>query len=284
MNRVLYILSIATVGFLAGWWANDTLSPEPPDKPEAAPGAIASPAAPVRSSPATAPPSQPTEIDFTRLLAAGDIESAMQVYDALSAGEPAQATRLRAAVLDALEQKLAQGDGETLQLLADAWLWRYYDDTDVLLILAEFQRQLGYPDEAARVLQFAATYAHQPVQRDKVATYTRLLVQKTDAKLAGESRWIELLGFYHLLESIGLSTPEYRLGQAQVSLELGDYDTARELLEPLTDNAALASRAAGLLAQLDQSGSQSTSRPPRSDGIALQRLGGHYLVPVRFIQ
>jgi clan AA aspartic protease (TIGR02281 family) len=89
------------------------------------------------------------------------------------------------------------------------------------------------------------------------------------------------LGFYQLLETVGLSTPAYRLGQALVCLELGDLSTARTLLQPLAEHPALAEEAAGLLARMEPAPRAAPPAAAERVGIALQRRGGHHLVPVR---
>lgn len=281
MRAFFYTLSIAAAGFFLGWWTHGRYQDAPilPPKPVTVRPAAA-PLIPSKA-PTTLASSESTVSRFSDLLAAGDLERAMQAYDELSAADPARMPRLRARVLETLRDALARDKGETLQALADAWLSRYYDDIDVLLILAEFQRRQGFPDEAARVVQFAETYAYEPAQREKVTSYLQALVSGTDAALAAQGRWVELLGFYQLLENVGLSTPEYRLGQALVCLELGDFQAARTLLQPLTEHASLAGQAAGLLALMEPA--PRAAQPVASDRgeIALKRQGGHHLLPVR---
>ena len=148
------------------------------------------------------------------------------------------------------------------------------------MILAEYQQGHGYPDEAARVFQYAFTYALQSGQREKVARLFRAMVVDTDAAFAREQEWIELLGFYQVLESIGLGQPDFRLRQAMVCLELGDLSAARELLLPLKKNPGLADRANALLASMDPESITPPAPGPDATGIPLRRHGRHHLVEV----
>lgn len=94
--------------------------------------------------------------------------------------------------------------------LADSYLSRFYDDIEVLILLA--------------------------------------LVEKTDDTLSQQQRCRELLSFYQLLESIDLSRPAYQLREAVVYIELGEGIMARNLLLPLEDDIKLGDRASALLA------------------------------------
>ena len=282
MKHPLRLLLIALASFYLGWLAHDRFAKDDKFTQVATSTTRESQVSTTTEEPLR----QPEEIgeavadpqNFLQLLANHRFEEAVQRYERIAESDEQQALSLRADLLAWLQNALARGDDENLVAMADAWLARYYDDIDVLMILAEYQRRQGYPDEAARVVQFALTYALQAAQRDKVSRFFQSLVKKTDAAFSGQQQWIELVGFYQLLESIGLSQPRYQLRHAEVCLELGDFSTARELLMPLTAHVTWAGKANELLALTEQQAESVPAPAPRGDGIPLRRRGGHYLV------
>jgi clan AA aspartic protease (TIGR02281 family) len=157
-------------------------------------------------------------------------------------------------------------------------LSRYYDDIDVLMMLAEHQRRQGYPEEAARTFQYAFTYAYQPAQLEKVTALFQALVAKTDTAFSQQQQWVELLGFYQLLESIDLSQPGYRLQQAEAYLELGDVASARDLLTPLMADVQWSGKASDLLVMAEALTGEASGQSTANDSIPLLRRGNHYLI------
>jgi clan AA aspartic protease (TIGR02281 family) len=204
----------------------------------------------------------------------------MLLFEQVAATDEPRAQSLRATLLAHLQTLLDQGQDASLMALVDAYLSRYYDDTDVLIILAEHQRRQGYPEEAARTFQYAFTYAYQPAQLDKVSALYHSLVEKTDAAFSKQQQWVELLGFYQLLESIDLSQPRYRLRQAVAYLELKDFTSARELLTPLVADVKWSGKAKDLLAVADALSGEAPEQSIAAGSVPLQRRGHHYLIKV----
>jgi clan AA aspartic protease (TIGR02281 family) len=204
----------------------------------------------------------------------------MLLFEQVELADDRQFQTLRATLLAYLRAALEQGQDAQLVALVDAYLTRYYDDTDVLMILAEHQRRQGYPDEAARTFQYAFTYAYQPAQLEKVSTLFQALVEKTDAAFSRQQQWVELLGFYQLLESIDLSQPGYRLRQAVAYLELEDFASARELLTPLVADVEWSGKADELLAMVDTLSGEAPAKSTAAGSVALLRRGNHYLIKV----
>lgn len=284
MKHPVRILLIAIASFYLGWLANGHFAqvddPSPltalqTTLPEASTDTRAVPPSPVEAQ-STASYS----IQFRQLLTSQAYEEAMLLYEQAAETDEQQLQSMHTDLLTFLRTALERGNNESLMALADAWLSQYYDDIDVLMILAEYQRRQGYPDEAARVFQFAFTYALQPGQQEKVSTHFRSLVEDTDAVFSQQQHWVELLGFYELLQTIGLSQPEYRLRQATVYLELQDFSSARALLIPLTENVAWAGKARELLSAMEPQAEEVPEEQPRGDIVPLRRRGSHYLVQV----
>lgn len=286
MKYIFALLLIACTSFYLGWVAREHSSPlaelpQPAALQATAPPPVAPQARIPRKSqsvPGNTENPQAYAKMFRQLLLAEAFDEAMQLLEQVEASDEALAQSMRADVLAYLQSAMEQQNNQQLMDLVDAYLSRYYDDIDVLMILAEYQRRQGYPEEAAQVVQFAFTYAYQSAQRQKVASFFAALVEKTDALLAQQQQWVELLGFYQLLESIDLSQPRYRLRQAMVYMQLQDFSSARALLLPLTEQGEWAGKASELLAMAQPPAADFPEPMAAVDSIPLRRHGNHYVI------
>lgn len=134
----------------------------------------------------------------------------MQLFGEVKASSETQGNALHADLIAYLKPAIKRKHNDNFMALADSYLSRFYDDIEVLILLA--------------------------------------LVEKTDDTLSQQQRCRELLSFYQLLESIDLSRPAYQLREAVVYIELGEGIMARNLLLPLEDDIKLGDRASALLA------------------------------------
>ncbi len=287
MRRFFIVLLIAGSSFYMGWWTNGRFLPvtatqtvSSPTVHKADKGGVVPARVQDRVLASSNGPAHSLQ-SFRQLLALQDFEEAMRAFEQVMEADEALAQAMRLDVIVYLQKALEQERNAALMALVDAYLARYYDDIDVLMVLAEYQRRQGYFDEAARVFQLALTYAYQPAQQDKVSAALLTLVGKTDTLLSEQQRWVELLGFYQLLNSIDLSQPRFFLRQAIVYLKLQDLDSARELLLPLTGDAQWGGKAEVLLATIDAQSVEASDINAEVNAIPLLRRGHHYLVKVQ---
>ena len=222
--------------------------------------------------------------EFRALLDRQDFSAAMDIYASVERRSQSDATQLKNTVMSYLETYLNSNDDTALTNLVDAFLGRYYDDVDVLLILARYHWQSDYPAEAARTFQLANTYAFSPAKQQQVSRALQSFVQDVDSLLAGQARWQDLILFYETLTVLDLSQPAYQLRQAELYLARGETASGRSLLSRLANNPAVARQAETLLRNID-AGSAPDARPkPRKsnmDSIALDTAGSHYHLPMR---
>ncbi len=220
-----------------------------------------------------------TPPNFKALLLAKAFDQAMVVYDEALVVDEITAAQFRNDILEYLRAGLASGDTSAVMGLIDLYLSRYYEDTDVLLLLAEFQWQQGYADEAARVFQQAFIYAYQPHQKQQVSDFFAAFVNTVDTSFSHQQRWLELQAFYELLLSIDLGGPSYDWRRANLYLQTGDKSLAREVLQQLQDEGYYPDETKELLLALQRDNS-GDYLAPRQESIALVRRGNHYLVKV----
>ncbi len=291
MARVITPALLLLVGGLFGWWSRGlqqavvaTDAPQRPSQVVAQGDRSASIGQPQWERPLQSASPPPEATDPRRLLRQfleqQDFPRAVALYEQVMQVDEELGGQLRQDVHNYLQACLEQCATGVFVELAAAWLGSYYEDVPVLLMLAEYQRRQGYPEEAATVLQLAMTYAYQPAQRDPVNAALRQLVTATDDDLSQQQRWIELAGFYELLDSIALSQPHYVLRQAMLYRMLGEPERARSLL------LGLQSSDDGLDTQWTQAvASQLAATRPEPEAtvaplysVPVEQRGDHYLV------
>jgi len=315
---MLYTLAVLGLGLAAGWWLRGDRAPEPewaleqpaaaPEVQEPAPSGPAAPpspwqppaAEPEPDTPAlpsptartterrepeeTTPPEPDAEQRFRALLSEQSFRAAMDLYRQVERRDGQMASRLRSLVVQQLEDYLRTRDDGALTGLVDAYLSVYYDDTEVLLILARYQLESDYPDEAARTFQLALSYSRANTQEQQsVRRAFHSFVQEVDQRLTDEHQWRPLIRFYETLQQLDLTRPEYQLRQAELYLERGESHYGYELLERLSANPAVAARVEALLQGTDP-GTRATETAQRrtdSEALPLQSVGSHYHLPLR---
>ena len=300
MDRLLQILLIFLLGAGLGWWLRGAL-PEAPvnapavpehgsavsredtSPPARLPEAVA--VAPEPESPAPAIQDQPVApgVAFRRLLREGEFADAVSLYESQRLRSPDTGRLLYSTLLEFAERCLSECRPDHFLDLVENWLGAYYDDIDVLLLLAEHQRREGVPEMAANTLLTARTYALSTGEQEAVRRALDALVAQTDSLYSRQLRWIELLGFYEYLQAIDLSLPTYQLRQAELYTALGEPGRGQRLLMALQDSGYGLDPA--LREELDRRLAQEP--PPLEelpgaaigDAIALTRQRDHYLVP-----
>lgn len=304
------VLLLVGGGFGMGWWMRGLESQDPAGSTEslysgvraAYPGADydGRPAEPpqraklqdqasaaTNSAPAAAPQQQaePRAVDaFRELLDARAYSAAMDLYTRVErTGTTGETAELKSLVVSYLERYLRDRDDTALTGLVDAFLARYYDDVDVILILARHHLQSDYPAEAAGSFQLAFTYAFMPAEQQKVSRAFSSFVQEVDDLLAAQAHWKKLITFYETLAVMDLSQPIHLLRQAELYLANGEAENGRQLLNRLTGQATVADDARAMLRALDAGAEGVAARPARTamESIALGVAGNHYHLPLR---
>ncbi len=210
----------------------------------------------------------------------------MQLIDQAGAGETGVVDTVSTAVLRSelvayLETAYSSATPDRFMALVESHLDRYYDDIDVLLLLARFQAREGYVDESARAVQMAHTYALTAQQQSRVQSALEELVIRADALYAGQDNWVALLGFYQLLASIGLNQPVHELRRAELHLQLDDAATAIALVSPLVGDPTLGGEAQRLLTAIEANRVERPGATLPRQSVPLVRRGNHYLVEVQ---
>ena len=276
------------MGFAAGWWYRDQNLP-----PDHTPTAAVIEERLPRSAPPVSPPAPPVVTESAPGLA-GDEQllgrmleerlyaEATAFYFEAVRQDPGNMPLLRPTVDDYVRQCLRHCDSASFVELVDTWLATFYDDITILLILAEYEEQQGQPEAAANTLLLARTYAPEAGDQRRVSGALAQLTQRTDERLAGEQRWIELLGYYEFIAAIDFSTVEFELRRALLYRRIGEQARGNELLAKLreADSGDDPQWTATLQRHLSPEITETAPSAALSNAIPLERRGDGYLVEV----
>ena len=296
------IFCLLLVGVVLGWLLHDaiptgslTQNPAPSISiPAPAPAILPSryfSASPQADSPnlREQPPSQvsepaapPSADRFRQLLVEQQFEVALSYYEQALSLDDAYQLALKPILEHYLMFCLEQCSNGVFVEVVNVWLGTYYQDTQVLLLLAEHQRLQHQPEEAASTLQLAATYAYQTEHEDAVNAAVLRLVQVTDDTLSRQESWVELLGFYEYLETIDLGTREFLLREAILYRVLGETQRSQKLLLTLQqrDNKSNTVWTATLNQELSRISPQLEKPDRLGHAVAVTKRGDHFLVEV----
>lgn len=313
-SRLLYTLTILGLGLGAGWWLRGELMPadnpvaaetiEPRQRTDAAEPGRSPDWSPMAQRPSASPPGPQADTQPQTQRAAAEPEpagedlktrfrqrlddqsfyAAMDIYQEAARRGDDQASELKSLTMEYLQSYLRTGDDAALTSLVDAFLSAYYDDIDVLLVLARYQQQSDYLAEAVRTFQLAFSYsATQSGGQQEVNRAFHEFVAEVDQSLASNGRWQELTRFYETLQQLDLTQPRYRLRQAELYLQQGDSYYGYELLERLASDPAVGAQAT---AMLEGGAAPAAPREPEprqasTDRIDLEAIGSHFHLPLR---
>ena len=294
MKRLVISACLVFAGVVAGWWLRDLAYEKTPffaEEPIASsdvPIAISDPAQhstttdAIVTNPFTIPESKvlPEAKIFVEKLESRDYDRAIVYYENSVQVDEGNQALLKPELVEYLRARIQGCADDNFIDLVDLWLDAYYADIEVLLLLAENQRFCGSPEQSARTLQIANTYAVNTGQLESVAAAVARLVAATHKHLSKQQGWVELLGFYEFLEAIDLATNTSQLRRASLYERIGEIQHSRELLLELRENDDKmdAEWTAALNLLLANSAQQSFSKDRPQHEIPLTRRGNHYLV------
>ena len=205
--------------------------------------------------------------------------SLYQEQDQLGADNVA---RLRSLLLKELDQLLAARDYTRFSELTEAFLSAYYDDIDVLLLLADFNQSSGFFIEAVNVYQLIKTYAYSTERQQLWLSRFDQFVNEMDQYYTSQADWFALTGLYAHMEVLGLLSAPYQYKQAIAYLNGGDEYSAIQRLKLLVNDAEVGTQAQTTLNSLTEQNIATTQ--PQNNGfqnakrVALHQLGNQYLV------
>jgi len=219
---------------------------------------------------------------FKKLLKERQYTEAIALFQERKQQSDRSAALLKVSLLKELELLTEVRNSSDFSELVQSYLSIYYDDLDVLLLLAEFNQANGSYLEAVNVFLLASTYAFSSLDQENVDNRFKKFVLETDNLYTGQQDWWSLISFYAHIEASGLMTPTFEYQQALAHLRSGDEAFAIAQFNQLLDDNEVGELARQALSSLTDTTEAPTivySDPfDGADLIALERLGNQFAV------
>jgi len=210
---------------------------------------------------------------------------AVQWYDDWQASLAVKETeKWQSHLTDFLAGKLNSGENQSFSELSSLWLQQHYNDIDVLLLVAQFNRNQGFFTEALQSYLQARTYAYNEQQRKRVQDELQSYIYQRDTELVSEENWQSLLTLYEQLFDLDIASDSQIYRYAELLLMQGQEETAFALLEQLAERStAWKPKVKQLRAQYQKDGryhAGNTQSTGFQSALTMQPAGSHYLVSI----
>lgn len=219
---------------------------------------------------------------FKRLLRDRFYYDAMSVYEEQVQRNSSNAAVFKNILLEELNSLLKSRNNNDFSELVDSYLSFYYDDIDILLLLAKFNKSNGSYLEVVNVYLLAKTYAYTDVDQRKVDTHLNAFVEETDRYYTQQKDWLSLINLFSHIDTSGLMTSSHQYRQAIAHLRSGDEGFAIEQLNHLVNDSVVGESAAialnSLTNAIEAPAEISSSIWDDADSIALEKAGNQFLV------
>ena len=221
---------------------------------------------------------------FQRLLNERLYFDAMVLYQELEPQSDQFASQLKSVLLERLKLLSKNRNNYDFSELIDNYLAIYYDDIDVLVLLADFNQSNGNYLESVDVYLLAKTYAYTDSEQQKLLARFDTFIKEVDSLYTNRKDWFSLINLYSHINTLGLMASPYQYRQALAHLRSGDeYFAAEQFRQLLNDSLVGESAAIALNKLTDNTGPVATpviasSAWEGSESIALEKRGNQYLV------
>lgn len=219
---------------------------------------------------------------FERLLDDRLYRDAISLYHDQKSQNSPEAPQLRLTLIRQLKRLIEARSNSDFSALVEHYLSVYYDDVEVLLLLADFNQINGSHLEVVNVYLLAKTYAYTDIDLQNVTNRFNSFVEEVDRTYTNQRNWWSLINFYSHVDTSGLMTSTYQYLQALAHLRSGDEILAIEQFNQLLSDSVVGESAALALSNLDNYTTaprvDSSAASNYSETIALQQLGNQYVV------
>ena len=208
----------------------------------------------------------------------------MVLYQELEPQSDQVASQLKSVLLERLKLLSKNRNNYDFSELIDNYLAIYYDDIDVLVLLADFNQSNGNYLESVDVYLLAKTYAYTDSEQQKLLARFDTFIKEVDSLYTNRKDWFSLINLYSHINTLGLMASPYQYRQALAHLRSGDeYFAAEQFRQLLNDSLVGESAAIALNKLTDNTGPVATpviasSAWEGSESIALEKRGNQYLV------
>jgi clan AA aspartic protease (TIGR02281 family) len=212
---------------------------------------------------------------FRQHLEHRDYLSAMTLLAATQDTSPPITSILKVLYIEHIRQLLTQpqSNNERINNAIDAYLSDFYDDTDVLLLLAKQYAYMNNFYDMLNTVQLSVSYAYTNEQKKGIeAAYSAFIIY-TDKLLSEQEQWQALIDFYLHSENTGLLQEQDILRLVELYMKQGDTYLALDYAEELAGKAQWETQLAALL-PAPQTEKQVTNRT----SISLQKIADQFII------
>ncbi len=221
-------------------------------------------------------------ISFKKQLTAHNYVAAIDIYQVSLDANDTGDLGLKPLLMEHIEMLISSSSQGQFTELTELYLSVFYDDIDVLLSLAKFNRSTGFLAEAAAILHLVKSYAY--TNRDKITVEATIddFISQVHTDLVSADDLFGLANIYQQMHRLNLLRPMHRLRQAQLSIQTGSMASAREILGDLIQEPSVSAEAEQIMLNHQQElslgkGNKMAMKNGYSDQIALARRGNQYL-------
>ena len=221
-------------------------------------------------------------ISFKKQLTAHNYVAAIAIYQVSLDANDTGDLGLKPLLMEHIEMLISSSSQGQFTELTELYLSVFYDDIDVLLSLAKFNRSTGFLAEAAAILHLVKSYAY--TNRDKITVEATIddFISQVHTDLVSADDLFGLANIYQQMHRLNLLRPMHRLRQAQLSIQTGSMASAREILADLIQEPSVSAEAEQIMLNHQQElslgkGNKMAMKNGYSDQIALARRGNQYL-------
>jgi len=221
-------------------------------------------------------------VSFKKQLTAHNYVAAIDIYQVSLDANDTGDLGLKPLLMEHIEMLISSSSQSQFTELTELYLSVFYDDIDVLLSLAKFNRSTGFLAEAAAILHLVKSYAY--TNRDKITVEATIddFISQVHTDLVSADDLFGLANIYQQMHRLNLLTPMHRLRQAQLSIQTGSMASAREILADLIQEPSISAEAEQIMLNHQQElslgkGNKMAMKNGYSDQIVLARRGNQYL-------
>ena len=221
-------------------------------------------------------------VSFKKQLTAHNYVAAIDIYQLSLDANDTGDLGLKPLLMEHIEMLISSSSQSQFTELTELYLSVFYDDIDVLLSLAKFNRSTGFLAEAAAILHLVKSYAY--TNRDKITVEATIddFISQVHTDLVSADDLFGLANIYQQMHRLNLLTPMHRLRQAQLSIQTGSMASAREILADLIQEPSVSAEAEQIMLNHQQElslgkGNKMAMKNGYSDQIILARRGNQYL-------
>jgi clan AA aspartic protease (TIGR02281 family) len=230
------------------------------------------------------------EDTFDRLIDERLYRDAITLYQDQEIQNSSVAPQLRLSLIERLKQLIESRNNSDFSALIEQYLSVYYDDVEILLLLADFNEANGSYLEVVNVYLLAKTYAYTDIDLQNVNNRFNRFVEGVDNSYTSQRNWWSLINFYSHVDTSGLMTSTHQYQLALAHLRSGDEILAVDQLNQLLNDSVVGESAAlalnNLANNLPNTADGQTAAPipdhnaalGQSESIPLQQLGNQYVV------